>query len=134
MACKLSANCDLIFCILSCNLPENTIDMGLKVCTLQGIHMYKKDRSTQILKCSPWETKVKPFPSLQKKMTEYLRQRQIITTPFAYRSYQPRPKATALRRCNLVTLIRPNREKLSAKEGKCRTLSQSHAKKLAHHP
>ena len=42
MACNLSANCDLIFGILSCNLPEDTIDMDLKVCTLQGIHTFKK--------------------------------------------------------------------------------------------
>ena len=46
-------------------------------------------------------------------MTEYLRQRQIITNPFANGSYRPRPKATAVRRHNLVTLTRPNREKLS---------------------
>ena len=84
----------------------------------EGLHlmgdtnMYKKDRSTQVIKCSPWGTEVKPFLSLQKKMAEYLRCRQIITTPFANRSYQPRPKATAIRRCNLVTLTRPNREKL----------------------
>ena len=46
-------------------------------------------------------------------MTEYLRQRQIITTPFANRSYQSRPKATAIRNHNLVTPTRPNREKVS---------------------
>ena len=46
-------------------------------------------------------------------MAEFLRQRQIITTPYANWSYQARPKATAARRCNLVTLARPNREKLS---------------------
>ena len=46
-------------------------------------------------------------------MVEYLRHRQIIATPFANRSYQPRPKATAIRRSNLVTLTRPKRKKLS---------------------
>ena len=113
MACKLSASCDLIFSILSCHLPEDTIDVDLKVCTLQGIHTYKKDRTTQVIKYSPWGMKVKPFLSLQKKMVEFLRQRQIITNPYANRSYHPRPKATATRKCNLVTLTRPNREKLS---------------------
>ena len=77
-----------------------------------GIHTYKKDRSTQVIKCSPWGTKVKPFASLQKKMVEYLRCRQITATSFSNRSYQPRPKATAIRRCKLVNLTRPNREKL----------------------
>ena len=46
-------------------------------------------------------------------MTEYLRQRQTITNPFANRSYQPRPKATPIRRHNVVTPTRPNKEKVS---------------------
>ena len=41
--------------------------MDLKVHTLWGIHTYKKDRSTQVIKSSPWGAEVKPFPSLQKK-------------------------------------------------------------------
>ena len=73
MACKLTANCDLIFGILLCNLLEDTVDVQLKVCTLQGIHSYKKDRSTQIYQVHPWGMEVKPFSSLQRKMTEYLR-------------------------------------------------------------
>ena len=97
MACELSANCDLIFGILSCNLPEDTIDVDLNVQTLQGIHTYKKDRSTQVIKCSSWGSKVRSFPSLQKKMAEFLRCRQITATPYANRSFQPRPKATATR-------------------------------------
>ena len=113
MACKRAANYDLIFGILTCNLSEDTIDLDMKVHTLWGIHTCKKDRSTQVIKCSPWGTEVKPFPSLQGKVKEYLRHRQTITTPFANRSYQPRPRATPIRRCNLVTLTRPNREKLS---------------------
>ena len=78
MACKLSANCNLIFGILSCNLPDDTTDVDLKVSTLWGIHMYKKDQSTQV---HPLENGGKPFPSLQKKMVEFLRCRQIIATP-----------------------------------------------------
>ena len=87
MTCKLSANCDLIFGILSCNLPEDTIDVDLKVCTLQGIHTYKKDRNAQVIKCSPWGSEVRPCPSLQKKMAEFLRCRQFIATPYANRSF-----------------------------------------------
>ena len=87
--------------------------MDLKICSLQGIYIYKKDRGYQGSKYSPWRAKVTPFPVLQKKMTESLRHRQVITIPHANRSYQPRPKATATRRSNLVTLTRPNREKLS---------------------
>ena len=53
MAYKLAANCDLIFGIPTCNPPEDTIDVDLKVHTLWGIYTYKKDRSTQVIRCSP---------------------------------------------------------------------------------
>ena len=86
---------------------------GYKCPYLQGIHTFKKDRSTQVIRCSTWGTQVKPFPSLQRKMREYLRWRQTIATPFANRSYQARPKATPVRRHNLVTLTTPNKDKLS---------------------
>ena len=109
MACKLAANCNFLFQCFSCNLPEDTIDVNLKVHTLWGIHVDKKDRSTQVIKCSPQGTEVKPFLSPQRKMMEYIRQRQVIATPFANRSYQPRPKATPVRRCNLVTLPHPSK-------------------------
>ena len=45
-------------------------------------------------------------------MAEILRCRQIIASPFTNRSFQLRPKVAA-RKCNLVILNRPNREKLS---------------------
>ena len=126
MVFELLANCNLIFGILSCNLPRDTIYVDLKVHTLWGIHTYRKDRSTQVIKCSPWGTEVKPFPSLQKKMAKFLRCRQIITIPFANRSYQQRPKVAAARKHNLVTLTRPNGEKLSqAQEDKCRALPEA---------
>ena len=66
-------------------------------------------------------------------MPEFFRCRQIIANPFAIRSFQLRPKATAIRKCNLVSLTRPNREKLSTQESKCRTLCSSYAEELAHH-
>ena len=113
MACKLATNCIFLFGFFSCNLPEDTIDMDLKVHTLWGIHTYKRDRNIQVIKCRPWGSEVKPFPSLQRKIMGDLRQRQTITTPFANRSYQPRPKATPVRRHNLVTLSRPHKYKLS---------------------
>ena len=46
-------------------------------------------------------------------MMEFLRWRQVISTPYTNRSYHPRPKATATKWCNLETITRPSREKLS---------------------
>ena len=113
MACELSANCNLILGILNCNLQEDTVDVDLKVNTLWDIHTYKKEWSTKVIKCSPLGKEVKPFLSLQKMIVESLWCRQIITSFFTNRSYQPLPKAKVTRRHNLVTFIRPNRKMLS---------------------
>ena len=99
MACVFLTQHDLISGILNCTLPEDTIDMD------------KKDRSTQVIKCSPCGTEVQPFTSLKKKMAELVKCRQIIATPFANKSFQPRPKVSA-RKHNLVPLPRLNRAKL----------------------
>ena len=112
MACEMSTECDLIFGILKCTLPEDTIDMDLKVHTLWGIPTYRKDRSKQIIKFSPWRTKVQPIPSLKMKMAEFMKCRWIIATPFANRSFQTRPKVVA-KKHNLVPVTRPNKAELS---------------------
>ena len=66
----------------------------------------------QMTKCSPWGSNVQPYPSLKKKMMEFMRHWQAITTPFANRPVQPKSKAAA-KKCNLVPLTRPNRAKLT---------------------
>ena len=112
MAWELSTQCNFIFGILSCTHPEDTIDVDLKVHTLWRIHTYKKGKGTQVIKCSPWGTEVQPFLSLKKKIAEFMKHRHIVATPFANRSFQPRPKVAA-RKHNLVPLIKLSRKKLS---------------------
>ena len=83
-------------------------------------------------KCSPRGTEVKLVPSLQKKMADFLRHRQIITIPFANGSFQSRTKATATTKCSLVTLtMTQQRDVLSTKGSKCRALSFSYTEELA---
>ena len=65
-----------------------------------------------MIKCSPWGIEVKPFPLLQRKMKQYLRQKETIATHFANRSYKTRSKATPVRQHQLVTLTRLNKDKL----------------------
>ena len=43
MACELSVQCYLVYRFLKYSLPEDTIDVHLKVHTLKGIHTFKKD-------------------------------------------------------------------------------------------
>ena len=104
--------CDLTYGFLKCAIPEDAVDVDLKVHTLKGIHTFRKDYKSQMNKCSPWGTKVQPYPSLEKKMVESVRSLQTTTTPFANRPYQPRSKVV-VEKHNLVQPTRPNRAKLS---------------------
>ena len=83
-------NCSILFCYFSCNLSEDTIDVIVTIHTLKGIHTFRKDCTTQISKCSPWGSEVRPFPSPRKKMKDYLEERQTIDNPFS-RSFPNRP-------------------------------------------
>ena len=67
MVCELSIQCDHVYGCLICDLPEDTVYVDLKVCTLKAIHTFRKDYKLQTTKCSPWETEVQLYPSLKKK-------------------------------------------------------------------
>ena len=58
----------------------------------RGIHSFRKDCSTQTSTCSPWHTQVRPFPSLRRKMKDYIKEWQAIINPFAAnKEYPTRP-------------------------------------------
>ena len=42
MACKLAIQCNIVYGFLMGSLSEDTIDVDLKVHTLEGIHTFKK--------------------------------------------------------------------------------------------
>ena len=81
MAWALTVQCHLVYQFIKCALPGDTIDVDLKVHTLKGIHMFKKDYKSQISKCSPWRAEVQPYPFLKKKMVEFICQREAVPTP-----------------------------------------------------
>ena len=62
MACEISMQCNLVHRFLKCAIPGDTIDVDLKVHTLKGIHMFKKDYKSQTSKCSLWEQRYSPTP------------------------------------------------------------------------
>ena len=52
------------------------------MCTLKGIHTFRRDHNTQTSMCKPWGMQVRPFLSLRKKMKDYIEERQTILNPF----------------------------------------------------
>ena len=133
MACESLMQCDLVYGFLKCALPQDTINVDLKVHTLNRIHTFRKDYKTQTTKCHLWGTEVQPYPLLKKKMFEFMWYQQNITTPFANRPYQPKP-TIAMKKWKLAPLTRPNRRKLSpTKKNQHKETSQSYSAKLGIH-
>ena len=40
--------------------------------SMQGTHMFRRDRMCQVIKCNPWSTRLYPNPTIVKKMKTYL--------------------------------------------------------------
>ena len=72
MACILRPECNFLNGYFRCLLPVEMVDVEVKVKMMQGIHMFWRDRTSQIIKCSPWSTRLCPYPSLIRKMKMYL--------------------------------------------------------------
>ena len=109
MACELSMQCDLIFGILNWTPWRHNRCWPQSLHPIGNPYIQKRQKYTSH-QMYPWGTQVQPFPSLKKKMVEFMKHRQIITMPFTNRCFQPRPKVAA-RKHNLVPLNKPNRTK-----------------------
>ena len=68
MAKEMSVTCDFIQHNLQCVLPENTMDVLLKVCTRSGEHTFREDIYTRTLKYRKWNNELRPFCSLKKRV------------------------------------------------------------------
>ena len=72
MACILHPGCNFLHGYFRCQLPTETVDMEVKVKTMQDIHTFRRDRTSQVIKCNPWSTRLCPYPSVVWKMRTYL--------------------------------------------------------------
>ena len=68
MAKEMSVTCNFIEHNLNCTLPENTIDVLLKVWTRSGEHTFREDIYTRTLKYRRWNNKLRLFCSLKKRV------------------------------------------------------------------
>ena len=72
MACILKLECNFLHGYFRCLLPLETVDVEVKVKRMRGIHMFRRDRTTQVISCNPWGTRLHPYPSLIRRMKTYL--------------------------------------------------------------
>ena len=47
-----------------CKLPVEFY----KVTSMQGMHIFRRDRTTTVLKCTPWGTNILPNPAIVKEL------------------------------------------------------------------
>ena len=72
MACLLQPKCNFLHGFFRCKLPVEVVDVEVKVTSMQGTHIFKRDRMTQLIRCMPWTTKLCLHPNIIKKMKIFL--------------------------------------------------------------
>ena len=75
MAKEMSVTCNFIEHNLNCILPENTMDVLLKVRTRSGEHTFREDIYTRTLKYRRWNNELRPFHSLKKRVAQMFHKR-----------------------------------------------------------
>ena len=72
MVCLLQPECNFLHGFFRCRLPVEVVEMEVKITSMQGMHIFRRDRTTQLIKCTPWSTRLHPHPTIIKKMKTFL--------------------------------------------------------------
>ena len=91
MACILQPKCNFLHWFFRCHLPVETVDMEVRITSIQRSHMFRRDRTCQIIKCNPWSTRLHPHLTIIKKMKTYLELEGKLGPKFQPQSDQSRP-------------------------------------------
>ena len=75
MAKEMNVSCDFIEKKLECMLPDNTMDVLLKVQTRSGEHTFREDIYTRTLKYRRWNNQLRPFHSLKRRVADIFQKR-----------------------------------------------------------
>ena len=72
MACLLKTECNFLHGYFRCRLQVEVVDVEVKIMSMQGTHIFRQDWTTQLIKCTPWNTRLCPHPTIIKKMKTFL--------------------------------------------------------------
>ena len=72
MACLLQPECNFLHGYFRCKLPVEVVDVEVKITSMQGMHIFRRDRMTQLVRCMPWTPNLHPHPNMVKKMRTFL--------------------------------------------------------------
>ena len=72
MACLLQPECNFLHGYIRCRLQVEVVDIGVKITSMQGTLIFRRDRTMLLIKCTPWSTRLCPHPTIIKKMKTFL--------------------------------------------------------------
>ena len=72
MVCLLQPEFNFLHRFFRCKLPVEVVDVEVMITSMQGTHIFRRDRTTQLIKCTPWSTRLHPHPTIIKKMKTFL--------------------------------------------------------------
>ena len=72
MTCLLQPECNFLHGFFRCRLPVEVVDVEVKITSMQGTHICRRDRTTQLIKCTPWSMRLHLHPTIIKKMKTFL--------------------------------------------------------------
>ena len=62
MACLLQPECNILHFF-----QVEVVDVEVKITSMQGTHIFRRDQTTQLITCTPWSTRLHPDPTIIKK-------------------------------------------------------------------
>ena len=72
MACLLQPECSFLHGFFRCKLLVEVVDVEVKITSMQGMHIFRRDRMTQLIKYTPWSMRLCLHPTIIKKMKNFL--------------------------------------------------------------
>ena len=72
MACILQPECNFLHGYFRCHLPMEAVDIEVKITSMQRTHVFRRDHTTQLIKCTPWSSRLCPHPTINAKMGTFL--------------------------------------------------------------
>ena len=67
-----TARCNFLHGFFRCKLSVEVVDVEMKITSMQDTHLFRRDQTTQLIKCTPWSTRLHPHSTIIKKMKAFL--------------------------------------------------------------
>ena len=124
MACILHPECNFLHSYLKSLLPAEMVNIDLKVKMMQGIHKFRQDRTSQVIKYNPRSTRLCSYLSLVRKMKTYLElEGRLQPKP------RPQSQTQSTQNCPLQTQSQPVQPSTNPRFGKAPTSKTSDIRK-----